>query len=122
MQDEYYIIYSDGQYIDSEGNPIALEELDDLQKEIVLNRIIREIRQTNFYPSSIVEIRQTDYKNGKHFFPELILVNDSVCILTGEDGQGWTLESGDFAADRFRGDTGGCVWLGIRSRCSGNGH
>lgn len=95
VQDDYYIIYRDGQYIDSEGNHVALEELAEPEKDVVPNRIVREIRQPDFYPSSIVEISQTEQMDSRHFFPELILVNDSVCILTGEDGQGWTLESGD---------------------------
>lgn len=95
VQDDYHIIYRDGQYIDPEGKHIALEELADPQKGIVPNRIVREIRQPDFYPSSIVEISQTKQKGRNHFFPELILVNDSVCILTGEDSQGWMLESGD---------------------------
>lgn len=101
IQDQYYIIYKNGEYIDSDGKRIDITQpLDDsLLKK---NRIVSEIQQPNFIPSSIVEIEQISAGKNSSNYPEMILVNGSLCILTGEDGSGWDLKQGDSITYSFK--------------------
>ena len=51
--------------------------------------------ETDFEPSSYVEIVPEKEDGGRISFPEIILVNNSACILTGPDGKGWSLKKDD---------------------------
>ncbi|MDF2905024.1 MAG: hypothetical protein K0R34_345 [Herbinix sp.] len=90
-----YIIYKNGVYTNADGEVIDLDKLRKAQEGIPENRIIKEIQIDHYSPSSIIEVIVD--KAGKNTFstPEIILVNNSVCILTKEDGSGWSLEKGD---------------------------
>jgi len=57
--------------------------------------------ETDFEPSSYVEIAPEKEKEGMIFFPEIILVNNSACILTGAEGESWSLKKGDEVTLQF---------------------
>lgn len=72
-----------------------------VQEEIPENRIIKEIQINDFSPSSIIEIITDKDDTSSYSTPEIILVNNSVCVLTKEDGSGWDLEKGDILEYHF---------------------
>ncbi|MNW47275.1 hypothetical protein D3C74_246010 [compost metagenome] len=91
----YYVIYQNGKYIDSNGKEISKDELlSKSQDQIPENRIIQHINLKNFAPSSIVEFK-TDSQDGMFISPEIITINNSVSTLTKSDGKGWELEKGN---------------------------
>lgn len=95
ITDKNYIIYSNGTYKNSNGDVIDWDELARKQEKIQDNRIIKEIQQDNFSPSSIVEVIIDNISKNSYSSPEILLVNNSACILTKEDGSGFNLKKGD---------------------------
>jgi hypothetical protein len=93
--DNNYIIYKNGAYTNAQGEVIDLDKLRKAQEGIPENRIIKEIQIDNYSPSSIIEVIVDKAGKKSYSTPEIILVNNSVCILTKEDGSGWSLEKGD---------------------------
>lgn len=90
-----YIIYKNGTYINEKGEVIDLDKLRKDQEGIPENRIIKEVEKANETPSSIVEVIVNKAGNNSYSTPEIILINNSACILTKEDGSGWKLGKGD---------------------------
>jgi hypothetical protein len=90
-----YIIYKNGAYTNAQGEVIDLDKLRKAQEGIPENRIIKEIQIDHYSPSSIIEVIVDKAVKNMYSTPEIILVNNSVCILTKEDGSGWSLEEGD---------------------------
>lgn len=90
-----YIIYKDGTYTNENGEVVDLEKLRQSQEGIPENRIINEIQIENYSPSSIIEVVVDKADANSYSTPELILINNSLCILTKEDGSGWDLEKGE---------------------------
>ena len=93
--DNNYIIYKNGSYTNAQGEVIDLDKLRKAQEGIPENRIIEEVQIDHYTPSSIIEVIVE--KAGDHTYssPEIMLINNSVCVLTKEDGSGWSLEEGD---------------------------
>jgi hypothetical protein len=90
-----YIIYKNGTYTNAEGEVIDLDKLRKTQEGIPENRIIKEIQIDNYSPSSVIEVVIDKTGENSYSTPEIILINNSACILTKEDGSGWSLEKGD---------------------------
>ncbi|MHB8128908.1 MAG: hypothetical protein ACYDEX_07915 [Mobilitalea sp.] len=90
-----YIIYKNGTYTNAEGEVIDLDKLRKAQEGIPENRIIKEIQIDNYSPSSIIEVIVDKAGNHSYSSPEIILINNSACVLTKEDGSGWNLDKGD---------------------------
>ena len=60
----------------------------------------------NFIPSSIVEI-PTDKSDEMYIIPEIILINNSLCVLTQDNGNGWELTDKDnivISFDKYKSD------------------
>jgi hypothetical protein len=93
--DKNYIIYKNGTYINAKGEVIDLDKLSKAQEGIPENRIIKEIQIDNYSPSSIVEVIVDKVGDHSYSSPEIILFNNSACVLTKEDGSGWNLDKGD---------------------------
>lgn len=94
VQSDYYIVYDGEYYTDSYGN--SATEIDDLiNDKPVSSRLITDIEAEPLDPSSYTEIRPQTVRGKSTVYPELIMVNNSVCILTKENGSGWELEKGD---------------------------
>jgi hypothetical protein len=64
------------------------------QTSIPTNRMIKQINEENFIPSSIVEFK-TKEENGVFISPEIITINGSISVLTNPNGGGWYLKAGD---------------------------
>jgi hypothetical protein len=90
-----YIIYKNGTYINAEGEVIDLDKLRKAQEGIPENRIIKEVQIDDYSPSSIIEVIVDKAGKNSYSTPEIILINNSACIFTKEDGSGWNLEEGD---------------------------
>jgi hypothetical protein len=90
-----YFIYKDGVYTNAQGEVVDLDKLRKAQEGIPENRIINEIQIENYSPSSIIEVIIEKADKNSYSTPEIILTNNSACILTKEDGSGWNLEKGD---------------------------
>lgn len=99
--DKNYIIYKNGTYINARGEVIDLEKLINAQEGIPENRIINEIEIDNYTPSSIVEVIVDKTGENAYSSPEIILVNNSVSVLSKEDGSGWILDKGDTLEYKF---------------------
>jgi len=97
-----YIIYKNGTYTNAEGEVIDLDKLRKAQEGIPENRIINEIQIDNYSPSSIIEVIIDKAGKNSYSTPEIILVNNSACILTKEDGSGWILDKGDILEYNFQ--------------------
>lgn len=67
----------------------VLTESDKAESDIVTGT------ETDFEPSSYVEIVPEKEEGGRISFPKIILVNNSACIMTGHEGEGWSLKEGD---------------------------
>ncbi len=93
--DNNYIIYKNGTYTNAKGEVLDLDKLRKAQEGIPENRIIKEIQIDHYSPSSIIEVVIDKAGKDTYSTPEIILVNNSACILTKEDGSGWSLEKGD---------------------------
>ena len=95
VQSDYYIIYDgNGTYTDSYGNTAG--NIDDLIPDTPAeSRLVESIEAENLDPSSYVEIQPKRATEQKTVYPELIMVNNSACILTKDDGSGWKLNAGD---------------------------
>jgi hypothetical protein len=95
VQGDYYVVYDGkGQYTDSYGN--AVDNMDDLTDDkLASSRLVTDIEAEPLDPSSYTEIRPQTVRGKSTVYPELIMVNNSVCILTKENGSGWELEKGD---------------------------
>lgn len=94
VQDNYYVIYKNGKYIDSNGRTMNNIELTEMEDVLSNNRIVMDVDEHVLCPGSIVEIAGTTHTDSTFTYPKIILVNDSVCVLTQENGVGWTLEKG----------------------------
>lgn len=57
--------------------------------------IMQPIEDESIDPRSYTEILPEKVKGKKTVFPEIIMINNSVCILTEADGTGWELKQGD---------------------------
>ena len=60
----------------------------------------------NFIPSSIVEI-PTDKSDEMYIIPEIILINNSLCVLSQDNGKGWELTDKDnivISFDKYKSD------------------
>ena len=90
-----YFIYKDGVYTNAQGEVVDLDKLRKAQEGIPENRIIDEIQIENYSPSSIIEVIIDKAGKNSYATPEIILTNNSACILTKENGSGWNLEKGD---------------------------
>lgn len=94
LQSDYYIVYDGEYYTDSYGN--SATEIDDLiDDKPASSRLVNDIEAEPLDPSSYTEIRPQNVRGKSTVYPELIMVNNSVCILTKENGSGWELEKGD---------------------------
>jgi hypothetical protein len=93
--DSNYYIYKNGTYINARGEAIDPDKLINAREGIPENRIINEIQIENYTPSSIVEVIVDKAGKNSYSTPEIILVNNSVCVLTKEDQTGWNLDKGD---------------------------
>lgn len=94
-EDYYIIIDEDGHSRDSLGNEGSLEDILSINKLSDDSEIINEIEDPVLDPSSYVEFTgENEYKNGIKY-PAMILINNSLCILTNDKGGGWDLDRGD---------------------------
>ena len=96
VDDDYYIIIDeDGNYRDSHGNEGSLEDI--LSKNELHNssEIIKEIEDNVLNPATYVEIAGEKESDGSVRYPAMILINNSVCILTNNAGDGWNLDKGE---------------------------
>ena len=96
VDDDYYIIIDeDGNYRDSHGNEGSLEEIiskNELHKD---SEKVKEIEDNVLNPASYVEIAGEKGSDGSVRYPAIILINNSVCILTNNAGDGWNLDKGE---------------------------
>lgn len=99
--DKNYIIYKNGTYTNARGEVIDLDKLINDQEGVPENRIINEIQIDNYTPSSIVEVIVDKTGENAYSSPEIILVNNSVSVLSKEDGSGWILDKGDTLEYKF---------------------
>lgn len=88
------LIYKDGAYRNKQGEIIDMEELQRKAEGIPENRIIEDIQDSSFIPSSVVEIPLETAKSAWDI-PGVILTNASVAVLTKENGDSWMLSKGD---------------------------
>ena len=100
--DKNYIIYKNGTYTNARGEVIDLDKLISAQEGIPENRIIDEIQIDNYTPSSIIEVIMDKAVDHSYSSPEIILVNNSLCVLTKGDGSGWNLDKGDTLEYNFK--------------------
>ena len=89
--DRSYIILKDGVYTNENGKVVDIEELAKSSSEFPESRIVKSSLMPNFIPSSIVEI-PTDKSDEMYIIPEIILINNSLCVLTQDNGK--EIESG----------------------------
>lgn len=95
-EDEYYIIIDDdGTCTDSFGNKGTVEEIISLNELPYTSDIVKEIDDPVIKPSSFAEIRSERHFGRSYAYPPIILVNNSPCILTDDNGEGWYLDEGD---------------------------
>ncbi|MBP3758835.1 MAG: hypothetical protein J6I83_03215 [Firmicutes bacterium] len=96
VDDDYYIIIDeDGNYRDSHGNEGSLEDIiskNELHKD---SEKVKEIEDNVLNPASYVEIAGEKGSDGSVRYPAIILINNSVCILTNNAGDGWNLDKGE---------------------------
>lgn len=96
VNDDYYIIIDeDGNYRDSHGNEGSLEDIiskNELHKD---SEKVKEIEDNVLNPASYVEIAGEKGSDGSVKYPAMILINNSVCILTNNAGDGWNLNKGE---------------------------
>jgi len=85
--DRSYIILKDGVYTNENGKVVDIEELAKSSSEFPESRIVKSSLMPNFIPSSIVEI-PTDKSDEMYIIPEIILINNSLCVLTQDNGKG----------------------------------
>lgn len=96
IEEDYYIIMDEnGECTDSLGNKGSLEDMISLSDLPNKSRIVTNVENTDIKPSSYVEIKYKKHSGNIYTYPRLILVNNSVCILTGNDGKGWDLNEGE---------------------------
>ena len=96
IEEDYYIIIDEnGNCTDSYGNKGSFEELMSLNDLSDTSRVVTDIENPDNKPSSFVEIKSKKHSGNNYAYPQLILVNNSVCILTDNDGKGWDLKEGD---------------------------
>lgn len=96
VDDDYYIIIDeDGNYRDSHGNEGSLEDIiskNELHKD---SEKVKEIEDNVLNPASYVEIAGEKGSDGSVKYPAMILINNSVCILTNNAEDGWNLDKGE---------------------------
>jgi hypothetical protein len=105
--DYHYIVYKDGSYMNEKGEVINLEKMRSASESIPDNRIIKKIQIEHYTPSSIVEVTLKGTHDDSYSTPEIIMVNNSVCILTKEGGTGWFLKKGDtfeYSFEKYKSD------------------
>lgn len=79
------------------------------QKQLALSTLrglLDGFKNLNFIPSSIVEI-PTDKSDEMYIIPEIILINNSLCVLTQDNGKGWELTDKDnivISFDKYKSD------------------
>lgn len=104
--DRSYIILKDGVYTNENGKVVDIEELAKSSSEFPESRIVKSSLMPNFIPSSIVEI-PTDKSDEMYIIPEIILINNSLCVLTQDNGKGWELTDKDnivISFDKYKSD------------------
>lgn len=104
--DRSYIILKDGVYTNEKGKVVDIEELAKSSSEFPESRIVKSSLMPNFIPSSIVEI-PTDKSDEMYIIPEIILINNSLCVLTQDNGKGWELTDKDnivISFDKYKSD------------------
>lgn len=101
---DYYIILDEnGVYSDSYGNTGSLEDILKANSKIQgQSRIVKSNEDSTITPSSYVEIPFKTQKMNKYIYPEVIMVNNSACIFTLENGKGWTLNKGDSITYKYK--------------------
>lgn len=100
IHDSSYIICKDGVYNNEKGEEINIDKLEKPGNGFPESRIVKSSKITNFIPSSIVEF-PTEESTGIFISPEIILVNNSLCILTKDSGNGWELSENDMITYSF---------------------
>lgn len=88
------------------GKVVDIEELAKSSSEFPESRIVKSSLMPNFIPSSIVEI-PTDKSDEMYIIPEIILINNSLCVLTQDNGKGWELTDKDnivISFDKYKSD------------------
>ncbi len=100
-QSDYYIISDgNGNYTDSYGN--YAKNIDKLINHTpASSRLVMNIEDKTLEPASYTEIRPIKTKGKSMKYSEVMMENNSVCILTKEDGSGWELKSGDSMTYEF---------------------
>ena len=96
----------DGVYTNEKGKVVDIEELAKSSSEFPESRIVKSSLMPNFIPSSIVEI-PTDKSDEMYIIPEIILINNSLCVLTQDNGKGWELTDKDnivISFDKYKSD------------------
>lgn len=104
--DRSYIILKDGVYTNEKGKVVDIEELAKSSSEFPESRIVKSSLMPNFIPSSIVEI-PTDKSDEIYIIPEIILINNSLCVFTQDNGKGWELTDKDnivISFDKYKSD------------------
>ena len=100
------LILKDGVYTNEKGKVVDIEELAKSSSEFPESRIVKSSLMPNFIPSSIVEI-PTDKSDEMYIIPEIILINNSLCVLTQDNGKGWELTDKDnivISFDKYKSD------------------
>lgn len=95
IKDDGYIVYDQGVYRNQDGEIVDITDISDALKD---SRIISSIsveENPNYMPASIVEVPVKNIDENEWSVPELLLVNNSVCIFTKMGGDGWDLDSGE---------------------------
>lgn len=90
----------------AKGKVVDIEELAKSSSEFPESRIVKSSLMPNFIPSSIVEI-PTDKSDEMYIIPEIILINNSLCVLTQDNGKGWELTDKDnivISFDKYKSD------------------
>lgn len=101
LQSDYYIVNDGkGNYTDSYGN--SANNIEGLIRNYpAVSRLVMAIEDEMLEPDSYTEIKPLKEKPKKIIYPELTVENNSVCILTKDDGSGWTLKKGDSLVYEF---------------------
>lgn len=85
-------IWENGVCMDRNGNKVEFPETDHGSRSDVIQEF--EMGDSLYRPSSVVEVPVQEDGLMKEGIPELIMTNNSVCLVTKENGEGWDLKSG----------------------------
>lgn len=97
VTDDYYIVLNeDGTCVDAKGNIGTFEEiLSSNSKDAEQSRLVNRIEDDTLVPASYLEVPSKKQRGVKFIYPEIIMVNNSACILTQDNSNGWNLKKGD---------------------------